>query len=268
MASGRNSKELIQWQQRSFFAESFRHVMASLLREDGHGKAPHTLLLTSPNPSEGKSTICGNLAICLAETGRRVLIIDADFRRPRIHSMFKLRNDVGLAQILDNWDDGKLPHEFDGILATKYPNLSALVNGPEVSDLSRILYSDRFPKLLAQLRRRYDFILIDAPPILQIADTRVLDRFADGVLLVLRSGVTDRKSALEAYRYLHEDGANIVGTVLNDWQPSRKRTDTYYGYVRRDNDNNNPSQPATAPSGVEPVTVFQPAERNAGTYPG
>lgn len=256
MATRRNSKELIQWQQRSFFAESFRHVMTSLLRNDGYSKVPHVVLLSSPNPSEGKTTVCANLAITLAETGRRVLVIDADFRRPRVHSIYGLANDAGLAQLLSNWDDWKTKDTFAGILPTKYPNLSALVNGPEVEDLSKILYSDRFSQLLDRLRQDFEIILIDAPPVLQIADTRILDRFADGVVLVLRSGVTDRKSALEAYRCLHEDGANIIGTVLNDWRPSRKRTDAYYGYVRHTG--------GTSYS-AEPISTFQGArDRESG----
>lgn len=230
----RNPKELMQWQQRSFFAESFRHVMTSLLRHDGQSQKLQVVLMSSPNPSEGKTTVCANLAVCLAETGRRVLIVDADFRRPRVHNIFNLPNDTGLAQLLHGWDDRKAPGDLPGLLPTEFPNLSALVNGPEIEDLSRMLYSNRFSLLLEQLRQKFDIILIDAPPVLQIADTRILDQFADGVVLVLRSGVTDRKSALEAYRCLHEDGANILGTVLNDWQPSRKKTDTYYGYVRRE----------------------------------
>lgn len=225
-------KELVGWQQKSFFAESFRHVVASLLREDEYTKAPQVAIITSPNPSEGKTMVSSNLGICLAETGRKVLVIDADFRRPRIHSIFGLSNEIGLGQVLTDWPEMEEKEDLPGIHATEYPGLSVFVNGGEVEDLSRVLHSKRFEKVLSRLRKEYDIILIDAPPILQIADTRVIDHLADGVMLVLRSGVTDRKRALEAYRCLHEDGANIIGTILNDWQPARKRTDEYYGYMR------------------------------------
>lgn len=224
-------QELIGWQQRSLLAESFRHVLAGFLRTETHSGSNQLTLVTSPNPGEGKTMVCANLAIALAETGKRVLVIDADFRRPRIHSIFGLDNERGIGDLLGK-DIADAQEIESFIKTTAYPGLSALVNGPELEDLSRILYSERLQKLLNMLRAQYDMILIDAPPVLQIADTRIIDQLVDGVILVLRSGSTDRKSALEAYRCLHEDGANILGTILNDWWPSRKKTNGYYNYVR------------------------------------
>jgi capsular exopolysaccharide synthesis family protein len=228
------NRELLGWQQANYFAESFRHVMASFLRSHTAGGGSKVVLVTSPNPSEGKTTITSNLAICLAETGRRVLLIDADFRRPRVHTLFKTSNDLGLSNLLQATPEKRQTEgaKWGVHEASNFPGLSVLPSGPEVSNHSRLLYSDGLSKVVAAFRADYDFVLIDAPPLLQIADARAMDRVSDGVILVLRAGVTDRKSALDAYRCLHEDGAHIFGTVLNDWRPSKKQTQQYYGYVR------------------------------------
>jgi polysaccharide biosynthesis transport protein len=226
------SPDLIGWQQKTFLSESYRHTVASLMREEG-GEPPKVVLITSPNPSEGKTTICSNLGLALAETGRRVLLIDADFRRPRLHDLFGLKNDgEGLSGLLQKLQDGEEPDLSQLIQPTRYEGLSVLANGPDRSNLPQLLHSGHFSTLISRLRGPYDTILIDAPPVLQIVDARILTQLADGVVLVLRSGSTDRRSAFEAYRALHEDGAHISGTILNDWQPNRKRVDHYYNYVR------------------------------------
>ncbi len=228
------SPELIGWQQKSYLAESFRHVAASLMRDQSAGRPPHVVLVTSPNAAEGKTMVCANLGISLAETGRRVLIIDADFRRPRMHSILNLENrNSGFGDILAKVCAGQEPDLASAIQETPFQGLSVLVSGPEQRDLPKLLHSAELARLLDRLRASYDMILIDAPPVLQIVDARIMNRLSDGVVLVLRSGITDRRNALEAYRYLHEDGAYIYGTILNDWQSSRKKVDDYYNYVRK-----------------------------------
>jgi capsular exopolysaccharide synthesis family protein len=240
-ADGGNS-ELIQWQEKSFFAEGFRHVMASMSRADQHNASPQIILITSPNPAEGKTLVCSNLAIALAETGKRVLIVDADFHRPRLHAVFGLKNDVGLSDALSRLSRGETIETMEGIYETPYPGLRIFVNGPEVADLYRLLHSNVLATLLTSLREEYDVILIDAPPVLQIADVRMIDHLADGLVLVLRCDSTDRKSALDAYRCLKEDGVTMLGTILNDWRPASKRKDNYYRYVRPEAESDLPSQ--------------------------
>jgi capsular exopolysaccharide synthesis family protein len=228
------SPELIGWQQKSFLAESFRHVVASLMRDQSANRPPQVVLVTSPNSAEGKTMVCANLGISLAETGRRVLIIDADFRRPRMHSLFNLENgNSGFGDLLAKICEGREVDLSATIQETPFQGLSVLVSGPEQADLPKLLHSSELTQLLTQLRNTYDMILIDAPPVLQIVDARIMNRLSDGVVLILRSGVTDRRNALEAYRYLHEDGAHIYGAILNDWQSSRKKVDDYYNYVRK-----------------------------------
>jgi capsular exopolysaccharide synthesis family protein len=214
------------WQGAPEVAESFRVTLASLMREDGNGNRPQTILVTSPRPADGKTTIASNLAVALAETGRTVLLVDADFRRPFLHKMFGVPNTWGLTNILsrdsDNSDQLGIP--------TSFPGLTLVPNGPPPESVSRAMYSPRLGKFFQWARGRVDLILIDAPPILEVADARVISEFADGAVLVLRSGNTARADALEAYQQLYDDGTELLGTVLNNWRrPGRKsRYQSYY----------------------------------------
>ena len=215
----------------SFMAESFRGTLASLLRDLGTN-APKVILVTSPGPAEGKTTITSNLGIALAETGRRVLLVDADFRRPQLHHLFELDNARGLVDLITQ----QTPiSEFDlnGITsATGVPGLSVLVNRPSQSNVSKALYSPRLRDLLQNLRGQFDIILLDSPPLLHLADARLIAPWTDGVILVVRAGATDRESALEACQCIQADGLALLGTVLNDWNPGKShvRRNYYYDY--------------------------------------
>ena len=206
-------------------AESFRVTLASLLRENITGGRPQAILITSPSPAEGKTTVTSNLGMALAETGRNVLLVDGDCRRPRLHQMFDLPNDWGLTSLLA---DGANMQDAVG-LPTSFPGLSVLPSGPPPESISKILYSPAMRQFFNLVRTRFDIILIDAPPILEVADARLLGEYADGAVLVLRAGSTDRADALEACQHLQEDGTLLLGTVLNDWKAS-KRSKNYYEY--------------------------------------
>ena len=213
------------WQGAPEVAESFRVTLASLMRENGAGNRPQTILVTSPRPAEGKTTIASNLGVALAETGRRVLLVDADCRRPFLHKMFGVPNTWGLTNILAG--DSEISDQLG--IPTRFPGLMLLPNGPPPESVSRVLYSPRLGKFFQWARGNVDLILIDAPPILEVADARVISEFADGAVLVLRSGSTARADALQAYQQLYEDGTLLLGTVLNDWRrPARDRH--YYSY--------------------------------------
>jgi receptor protein-tyrosine kinase len=216
------------WQGAPEVAESFRVTLASLMRENGNGNRPQTILVTSPRPAEGKSTIASNLAVALAETGRTVLLVDADCRRPFLHKMFGVPNTWGLTNILsedsDNSDQLGIP--------TGFPGLTLVPNGPPPESVSRALYSPRLGKFFQRARAKVDLILIDAPPILEVADARVISEFADGAVLVLRSGNTARADALEAYQQLYDDGTVLLGTVLNNWRRPRRERQYRSYYLR------------------------------------
>jgi polysaccharide biosynthesis transport protein len=222
---------LVTWQSGpSFITESFRGTLASILRNQANGKVQKTILITSPGPSEGKTTVIQNLGIALAETGRRVLLVDGDFRRPHLHRKFGLPNDSGLIDLLlEERPLSDYPPDRFGV-DTGFPGLSLLANGsgPGQANVSRALYSPRLRQIIETLKRQYDMVLVDAPPILHVADARIIAPLADALILVLRCGVTDRATAMEAYQRIQEDGLSLLGTVLTDYNLASDRKRQYY----------------------------------------
>jgi polysaccharide biosynthesis transport protein len=227
---------LVSWQNApSFLAESFRGTLASILRNQTNGKAERIILVTSPGPGEGKTTVVQNLGIALAETGRKVLLVDADFRRPHLHHRFGLPNDWSLVDLLSQ----KIPvadYSPDRLaVSTGYPGLFLLPNRPTQDNVAKLLYSPRLRTIFETLTEGYDMVLVDAPPILNLADARIIAPLTDALILVLRSGVTDRECALEAYQRIREDGLYLLGTVLTDCDSgSSRKHNYYYNYVKHD----------------------------------
>jgi polysaccharide biosynthesis transport protein len=212
----------------TFVTESFRSTLASILRNQGAGSTQKIILVTSPGPSEGKTTVVQNLGIVLAESGRRVLLVDADFRRPHLHRKFGLANEWGLIDLL--CEDAPLSEYPLERLAvpTGLPGLAILPNRVTQNNVAKALYSPRFRTVLENLSRHYDMILVDAPPILSVADARIIAPLTDSLILVLRCGVTDRESAMEAYQRIQADGVSLLGTVLTDYDLSGDRRRQYY----------------------------------------
>jgi capsular exopolysaccharide synthesis family protein len=219
----------------SFMAESFRETLASILRTHGHAKTQRTILITSPGPGEGKTTVVHNLGIALAETGRKILLVDADFRRPHLHKAFHLSNDRSLIDLI--YEEKPLtdyPPEYWG-MSTEVAGLSVLPNRSTNNNVARALYSPRLRAIFQKLREMYDMVLVDAPPVLHLADARIIAPLTDAAILVLRSGVTARKTAIEAHRRMQEDGLFLLGTVLTGWEaPNSYLKRHYYDYVEGD----------------------------------
>ncbi len=224
-----SSTALATWQSGpAFVAESFRGTLASILRNSASGLDQKMILITSPGPAEGKTTVVQNLGIALAETGRRVLLIDADFRRPHLHRKFSLPNEWGMIDLLcEDAPLSEYPPERLGTF-TGLPGLSILPNRNSQYNVSKALYSPRLRTILETLAKRYDMVLVDSPPLLSVADTRIIAPLVDSVILVLRSGVTNRESALEAYEKIRDDGLTLLGTVLTDYNLSADRRRQYY----------------------------------------
>jgi capsular exopolysaccharide synthesis family protein len=224
--------ELITFQKKpSLIAEAFRSTLTSILFVGENGNRPRVLVFTSANPADGKTTVASNVAIAAAEIRCRVLVIDADLRRPRMHNVFDVSNEHGLTDVLQgNLDESMLK----GLIKkTSVPDLHVLPAGPATQAVAHLLYSPNFASLLSKFREEYDMILIDTPPMLQMTDARVVGRIADAVILVARSGQTTRDALSAARERLHEDRTRILGTVLNDWNPKRAPRG-YYGYYRGD----------------------------------
>ncbi|MDZ4796666.1 MAG: polysaccharide biosynthesis tyrosine autokinase [Bryobacteraceae bacterium] len=220
--------ELTTWSATpSAVAESFRGVLTSLLSLDPHRKV---FVFTSPNPREGKTTVISNLAVSLAEIDKKVLLIDADLRKPRLHGVFGISNAWGLSDVIS---EGKAMDSLPVSTfakETSIPNLRLLPSGPGTASIAKLLYSSALDRLLIKLREEYDIILIDTPPMLTIPDARVIARKSDGVVLVLRAGQTTKAVAHAAVERLMDDNIQIVGTVLNDWDPKNSRRSYYNSF--------------------------------------
>ena len=213
--------------QTSRLSESFRCALASILSAAGTGDHPRILVISSSRASEGKTTVVSNLGIALAETGSKVLLIDGDLRRPRLHQVFDQANAWGLSDILRERDSiDKLPLAVL-VKPTAIPHLSLLPGGASTEQGFSLLHSGRLSQLLPRFREQFDYVLVDAPPCLEFADARKMARCADGLVLVVRANFTDRRTAQAAVQRLECDGIRVTGVILNRWDASRS---DLYGY--------------------------------------
>jgi succinoglycan biosynthesis transport protein ExoP len=229
--TGDSGVEVVTWHDKSsVIAESFRSAVTSILHSLENGTSPRVILVSSAIRGEGKTTIVSNLGITLAEINQKVLLIDGDMRKPRLNEVFNLPNDWGLSDLLrENSSLRDCPIEAL-VKPTEMPEVSVLTSGPASENISNLLYSHRMLELLQRLRTEFDVILIDTPPMLDIADARILGRLADAAILVFRAGQTSRDTALAAKQRLTDDGIPVLGTILNAWDS--KTTGPYgYGYA-------------------------------------
>ena len=216
----------------SAIAESFRATLTSILFSGDNGAPPRVLVISSAAPKEGKTTITTNLAVALAEIHKRVLLIDADLRRPSIHRFFEIENNSGLVDLLRSAEP--IPAPLNGhARKTAIPNLSVMPTGRAIDGDPTLLHSNRLTEIIDLVRDEYDMILIDTPPMLNMSDARVIARHADGVVLVARANHTSRDSIRDAYRRFVEDGTKVLGAVLNDWNPKKSSRYSYYRYYDR-----------------------------------
>jgi capsular exopolysaccharide synthesis family protein len=212
---------------RSVEAEAYRAVRTALyfsVEGEGH----KVIQVTSPNQGDGKSTLIGNLAIAIAQSGKKVLLVDADCRRPRQHKVFGLSPSTGLASYLSGTSDLD-----SGILPTVVEGLSILPCGPLPPNPAELLTSPKFPALLDELRQRYDFVLVDTPPLLAVTDPCVVAARVDGVLLTISMSRKARPQALRAREILATLGCKILGVVVNRLDRdggSAYQSQTYGGY--------------------------------------
>ena len=196
---------------RSPIAESYRHLRTSLLLSSA-GQPPKTILVTSSQPSEGKTTTAINTAFMLAQTGAEVLIIDCDLRRPRLHAQFEMSNAKGLTTLLS----GERDIESSLQPYQKGANLKVLTSGPVPPNPAELLGSEEMRKLLAKLSERFAHIIIDSPPAISFTDASILSTMVDGVVLVVHGSRSSRAVVRRAKQQLLDVGANIFGIVLNN----------------------------------------------------
>ncbi|PAD22641.1 capsular biosynthesis protein [Terribacillus saccharophilus] len=182
-----------------------------------------SLLVTSSGPSEGKSSTTANLAVVFAQQGKKVLLIDADLRKPTVHYTFKLDNRAGLSTVLV----GEKPLE-EATKETDVPNLDILTCGPIPPNPSELLGSNAMKQLIKKAQETYDMVIFDTPPVLAVTDAQILANTCDGALIVVRSEQTEYDAIQKAKELLEPAHAKLLGIVLND--VAQKKSNTYYYY--------------------------------------
>ncbi|MGB7209277.1 MAG: polysaccharide biosynthesis tyrosine autokinase [Pyrinomonadaceae bacterium] len=204
-------------------AEAYRHLRTSLLFSSA-GKPPQTILVTSSQPSEGKTTTAINTAITLAQSDVDVVLIDCDLRRPRLHSYFEMENTRGLT----NYLSGEQDTEHLVKRCKELPKLRVITSGPIPPNPAELLSSDEMKKLLQFLRGRYKHVIIDSPPAISFTDAAILSTLVDGVVLVAMAGKSSIHLMRRFKQRLGNIGARIYGVVLNGIKSSSVEYD-YYG---------------------------------------
>jgi capsular exopolysaccharide synthesis family protein len=211
---GNNAGEVLLtgMDKRSPVAEAYRHLRTSILLSTA-GRPPKTLLITSSVPSEGKTTTAVNTAISLAQTGGKVLIIDADMRRPRLHSIFNLANDKGLSSLLSR--EIVAADIYSAIQQDPVSGLNILTAGPVPPNPAELVGSEQMLKLISILTSDFTHIVVDSPPVAAFTDGVLIAAMVEGVLLVVHTGKSSRKVVMRARKLLQDVGARIIGVVLN-----------------------------------------------------
>jgi capsular exopolysaccharide synthesis family protein len=182
-----------------------------------------SLMVTSAGPGEGKTTTVANLAITYAQTGKKVVVIDADMRKPTMHHCFSISNRVGLSNILT----GQVKLE-EGLKESHINGLFVIPSGTIPPNPSEILGSKRMEALLDELKEKYDLIIFDTPPALVVADAQITASLCDGVILVIDSGKVKREHALKMKANFDLLNAKVLGVVLNN--KDRHDAESYYYY--------------------------------------
>ncbi|NWF98329.1 MAG: polysaccharide biosynthesis tyrosine autokinase [Nitrospirae bacterium] len=204
-------------------SEAYRSIRTFLLLSSG-GKPPRVMMITSPDRGEGKTTTSVNTAVSLTQSGFKVLLIDADMRKPRLHRIFKLDNTIGLANYLSGnaeIDNGLIKH-------CNIENLYVITSGPIPPNPAELLSSYRLRDLIQNIYSDFNFIIVDTPPVLGIADPLIVSHQTDGVIIIVRSGKTAKYNIKETKRILEGVNAKILGVILNSVNQSTMKYSYYY----------------------------------------
>lgn len=211
-------------QPKSPISEQFRTIRTNI-NFMAIDKPIKTLALTSANVSEGKSTVTDNVAVVWAQTGQRVLLIDADLRRPTLHATFNKSNREGLTTILTSSDNSVDLRKI--VQPSGVESLDILTSGPIPPNPAELLNSQRMKTLIESVKSIYDMVIVDVPPLLEVTDTQVLSHFLDAIVLVVKQGQTQKLAVKRAVELLNLAHANLLGYVMNDVNTDG---DAGYGY--------------------------------------
>jgi capsular exopolysaccharide synthesis family protein len=201
-------------------SEAYRSLRTNLVYAVADAP-PTVILITSPAPSDGKSATCANLAVVLAQAGKKILMMDGDLRDPSLHKIFSVPNVYGVVDVLFG------ERSLSEVCEEPVPGLKIVPTGPIPPNPTEVLSSGRFAELVGQTRRLFDYVLIDSPPTESVTDPMIIATQADAVLLVLNSEGTSKPLLRKAVRNLEAVGANVLGTVMNR-APNSATAGSYY----------------------------------------
>jgi len=209
---------------RSPISETYRSLRSNI-EFSSIDREIRTLMMTSAGPAEGKSTTTANLAVTYAQAGKRVLVVDADLRKPTLHHTFGLTNRWGLTSVMIG------QASLEQVLQdTNVENLWCLTSGPLPPNPAELLASKKMTSLLETLKQEFDIILIDTPPVIAVTDAQIVASKCDGVVMVIDYGNVKREIALKAKQLLELARANLLGVVINNKKHTRNKEYYYYYY--------------------------------------
>ncbi|MCH1961804.1 CpsD/CapB family tyrosine-protein kinase [Clostridium perfringens] len=206
---------LVDKDPRSIAAESYR-VLRTSLEYSSIDKDLKSIVVTSSEPGEGKSTVAGNLASIISQNNKKVIIIDCDLRRPTIHKKFGISNSIGLTEYIIGKND------LNNVIQILNENFSVITSGRIPPNPSEILSSKSMENLLKALSVCYDYVILDTPPLRAVTDAQILAGKCDGTILVVRAESTSKESIIKAYKELEKVRANVLGSVLNGIKENNK----------------------------------------------
>jgi capsular exopolysaccharide family len=204
-------------------AEQYRTIRTNLQFAASLDRPLQTMVVTSSGPGEGKSTTSANLAIVFANSGSRVLLVDADMRKPTVFKTFQLSNSAGLSTVLSTNQTVVETAQETGI-----DNLQILTSGPKPPNPSELLNSQRMTQIIEEARNAYDIVIFDMPPIVAVTDAQIMASKVDGTLLVIRENVTKKESVAKANELLNLVNARVLGAVYNGAEQSKDQGYYYY----------------------------------------
>lgn len=211
---------------KSFILEQFRTIRTNITFSMPDQELK-TILVTSSTPGEGKSTNAANLGVVFAQEGKRVLIIDADMRKPTLHQTFKTFNKVGLSNVI-----AKKAAFYEAIQETFIVGLYVITSGPIPPNPSELLSSKAMDALLLDVKKDFDIIIIDSPPLLSVSDSQILANKCDGTILVVNAGVVEKSAVQKATAILSTSQSKTLGVVLNNYvTPGHQKYYEEYNFV-------------------------------------
>ena len=213
---------VVEQKPKSVAAEAYRTLRTNI-QYSSFDKEIKTLVITSAEMAEGKSTVAGNIALSFAQDEKKVILLDCDLRKPSVHKNFKVSNVVGVSEVLL----GKVT--LEEAIQKRNDNFYFLTSGKIPPNPSEMLGSSAMEKLLEELKSKFDLVVLDTAPLQAVTDAQILSTKVDGTILVTRAEKTKRESVIEAKNLLDKVGANIVGSVLHAVENSRGKYYYYYG---------------------------------------